>query len=172
MPRWGLYAIAVALACTLAVSARAADAEDAPPAAAAPSGNWFTRWMTPSKPAALKKTAEKPMKEEDFAQQQQTARASAAAERAREENALLRRQAVCLKLRTMADQTHNEELHRQADELDDRAWSVYQRRIAHLPAGGGGEVLRARPTDGRGGAQANGAGTSTTAHAASQGDMP
>ena len=170
MPRWGLYAIAVALACMLTVSTRAADSDDPPPAA--PTGNWFSRWLTPSKPAAPKKTVEKPLKEEDFAQRERASRAAAAAERAREENALLRRQAVCLKLRTIAAQTNNEELRRQADELDDRAWSVYQRRIAHLPAGGGSEIRREAPTEGRRGAQSREAGTSAAAHAATREDMP
>jgi hypothetical protein len=171
MPRWGLYAIAVGLACMLVVSARAADA-DTPPTAESPTGNWFTRWTTPSKPAAPKKSAEKPLKEEDFAQQQKAARAAAAAERGREENALLRRQAVCLKLRTIAAQSNNDELRRQADELDDRAWSVYQRRVAHLPAGGGSEGSRENPAPSHRASRSDTTETSSAARVSAREDVP
>jgi hypothetical protein len=135
MPRWGLSAVALGLAAVLAIPCCGAESDDAaasPPA----SGSWFSRWFTASKPAAPKKAPEKTMKDEDLEVHKMATRAAAAAERAQEEKALLRRQAVCLKLRTIAAQTNNEELRRQADELDDRAWAVYQRRIAHLPAGG------------------------------------
>ena len=137
MPRWGLSAGALALACVLVVSSRAAEPEgDVPSPAPQAGGNWFSRWFTSSKPAAPKKTPEKALKDEDPAVHRMATRAAAAAQRAEEERVFLRRQAVCLKLRIIAAQTNNEELRRQADELDDRAWSVYQRRIAHLPAGG------------------------------------
>jgi hypothetical protein len=174
MPRRGVYAVATVLACALAVGARAAESEEnAPSPATAPSGNWLTRWFTPSKPAVPKKTGEKPAKVEDSAQHKVVSRAAAAAERAQEENALLRRQAVCNKLRTIAAQTNDEELRRKADELDDRAWSLYLRRIAHLPAGGGRDTPGDTPGDHRRPASSSGAQVSPSAHhAPAREEMP
>lgn len=63
------------------------------------------------------------------------AQAPAAAEttaaiQARAREALFRRQEVCDKLRLIALQTHDEALLRQAEQLNDRAWELYQRRTA------------------------------------------
>src|SRR5262249_22769246 len=52
--------------------------------------------------------------------------------RAREEAALLRRMEVCLKLKQIAEQTGDAELHRLADQLDERCSEVYRRRITTL----------------------------------------
>lgn len=56
-----------------------------------------------------------------------------AVQRERELAALLRRQMVCLKLMQIAADTHDEELQRKAEQLDDRAHAVYTERTAHLP---------------------------------------
>jgi hypothetical protein len=61
-------------------------------------------------------------------------RDEAAAIRAREEDALLRRMAVCDKLRQIAARTGDDELDRMAEQLLERANNVYLRRIADLPA--------------------------------------
>jgi hypothetical protein len=57
-----------------------------------------------------------------------SAAGSAQAVQAREREALFRRQAVCDKLRLIAAQTSNDALMRKADQLNDRAWALYQQR--------------------------------------------
>lgn len=74
-------------------------------------------------PAAAEKPAPKPPPEEE-----------PAAVRAREEAAYLRRMAVCLKLKEIAEEKGDAELARMADELDERARTVYFQRTADLPA--------------------------------------
>jgi hypothetical protein len=58
---------------------------------------------------------------------------AAAAEQQRQMNAVLRRMEVCDRLRMVALQTGNEELMRQADELEARAREIYRRHTAQLP---------------------------------------
>jgi hypothetical protein len=58
-----------------------------------------------------------------------------AAYRAREEAVLLRRLAVCNKLMEVAVQTRDEELLRQVEQIDQRAWAAYTQRTANLSAG-------------------------------------
>lgn len=53
-------------------------------------------------------------------------------ERQRRENALLRRMAVCDRLRMIANQTGNETLMTQANELEERANAVYRQQMAGL----------------------------------------
>src|SRR5262245_38501030 len=57
-------------------------------------------------------------------------------QRRREESALFRRQEAVLKLMEIADSTGNEDLRRQVEQLDQRAWEVYQQRTASLATGG------------------------------------
>jgi hypothetical protein len=57
----------------------------------------------------------------------------AAFEQERQMNAVLRRVEVCLRLRQVALDTGNDELQRQAEELEARAWEVYRKQTAHLP---------------------------------------
>jgi hypothetical protein len=59
----------------------------------------------------------------------------------REMNAFMRRQAVCDRLRQIADATGDGELARQANELEQRAWLIYQRRTAGLHLGGPDEAV-------------------------------
>lgn len=47
-------------------------------------------------------------------------------------NAVLRRVQVCDRLRQIAEQTGNAELQQQADELEARAWAIYQRQTESL----------------------------------------
>jgi hypothetical protein len=47
--------------------------------------------------------------------------------------AFLRRQAVCDRLRDIARQTNDADLERQAEELEQRAWDVYQKQTCQLP---------------------------------------
>ncbi len=61
--------------------------------------------------------------------------------RQREETALWRRLEVCDRLREMAMQTDDEDLLRQADDLAERAFSVYRQRTAGLSSGATAEAL-------------------------------
>ncbi len=58
----------------------------------------------------------------------------AAAEQQRRMNALIRRMEVCDRLRMIADQTGNEALMLQANELEERANAIYRQQMAGLPA--------------------------------------
>jgi hypothetical protein len=58
----------------------------------------------------------------------------AAAERAREESALLRRLEVCDKLMEIAVRTNDNDLMRKAEDLDRRARTAYSQHTAHLNA--------------------------------------
>jgi hypothetical protein len=57
-----------------------------------------------------------------------------AAQRDREEKAYLRRQAVCDRLREIAQQTKDEELERKVRQLDERIWAIYSQHT-HRPPG-------------------------------------
>jgi hypothetical protein len=62
---------------------------------------------------------------------------TAAAVRAREKAAYLRRIAVCDNLRAIAVQTNNNELYRKADQLDQRAFAIYKQHLGQAP----GEIV-------------------------------
>jgi hypothetical protein len=65
---------------------------------------------------------------------------SAATRLAREKADYLRRSAVCLKLHDIANQTNDEELHRKADQLDQRAFAIY---VNHSAQGSSASGLQA-----------------------------
>src|SRR5205823_6667459 len=58
---------------------------------------------------------------------------AAVAERSRQEAALLRRLQVCDKLKDIAVRNQDQELLRQAEELEERAQATYAQRTAHVP---------------------------------------
>jgi hypothetical protein len=60
--------------------------------------------------------------------------------RAREQNVLLRRLAVCDQIRLVAARQDDDALMQQADRLDEQARSAYTRRMARLPARQGGST--------------------------------
>lgn len=62
-----------------------------------------------------------------------TSTETVAAEQQRHMNALMRRMEVCDRLRMIANQTGNETLMSQADELEERANAIYRRQTAGLP---------------------------------------
>jgi hypothetical protein len=82
---------------------------------------------------APKAKADKTSPAEDKSRPMSTA-ARIAAEQQRQINAVLRRMEVCDRLRMIAFQISNEELLRQADELEARAREIYSRQTAHLSA--------------------------------------
>jgi hypothetical protein len=64
----------------------------------------------------------------------QQANETAAAMRAQEEMNLLRRLAVCDRIKQVALETGNSQLESQAIRLEERATEVYKQRMARLPA--------------------------------------
>jgi hypothetical protein len=90
--------------------------------------SWLTWWWPFGRKAEPPKT---PPRTEARAP---SAVESAMALRKREETAWLRRQAVCLRLLEIADRTHDAELRRQAEELEELARDTYLMRTGHLPA--------------------------------------
>jgi len=137
---WGLQAgfLLVALSASAALAGDPVD-EPAPQPQGADHGsfaNTLSRWFgTAPKPT--------PAKPKPVAQKKTVAKAEApapkpppvdesAVQRERELAALLRRQQACLKLMQIAGDSHDEELQRKAEQLDERARAVYAQRTAHL----------------------------------------
>jgi hypothetical protein len=56
----------------------------------------------------------------------------AAALRAREEAKYLRRSEVCARLKEIAEQSNNADLRRHAEQMEERAWAVYNDRTRHM----------------------------------------
>jgi hypothetical protein len=137
--------VAAVLWVGLAVSAAGAgdggDLHSLPPPKEGSS--WLPLWMggrrdrpEPMKPQAPEK-ADKPDKDKADKAAAPAPRPQPndpAAVQARELNAYWRRMEVCDRLMEYAVDTNNEELQRQADELQQRTFAVYQRRTLH--AGG------------------------------------
>jgi hypothetical protein len=136
MRRGAVCALTFALFLGLAAVASAVD-DDAKPADPG-TGTWFTRWFGSGKKAPENKPADKVAKDEKQAPSKAELLRAAAAQRGREEAALVRRQEVCLKLRTIAVQTRDEGLRRQADQLEEQAWNTYLKRTAQLAGGSAG----------------------------------
>ncbi|MBY0523478.1 MAG: hypothetical protein K2R98_08760 [Gemmataceae bacterium] len=104
---------------------------------------WLQRKYPPSPPPkpAAKKPTQKPAKDKPDASATATPKPTSAVdqasvEREREEKAFLRRLAVCDSLSKVAQETRDDELERKAQQLHERAWALYQQRIAHLPCSG------------------------------------
>lgn len=102
------------------------------------SNSWWSRWFgwgsrsTPTARASALNTLDAkpstdPTRPKPFV--------DAASIRAMEEANLLRRMAVCDKLRELAIATGDSALERQADELDRQAEQLYKQRVSHLPNG-------------------------------------
>jgi hypothetical protein len=126
-------ALGTALGCLFIASAARADDDDdakAPPPPPKP----FIRWSPYAKHALgiddLKPTPPKPDPKAEAKKPAAQAKKvpaiqSAATQRSKEENALLRRLAVCDKLMEIASQTNDRELMRRAEQLSSRAWAIY-----------------------------------------------
>ena len=74
--------------------------------------------------------------------------------RARERAALLRRQAVCDRLKEIGLRNHDEALISEADDLAQQAWTVYRNRTAQLPEPGPVRPAGSRFQEGTDGAAA------------------
>jgi hypothetical protein len=140
---WGggavLLLLALGVAAAPAASPRDDDDEDAKPTGPAP---WPRDGWNPALARLFgqsdKKPAPKPDKdkEKDKKADEPAPRPaeSAARLRALEEAKLRRRQDVCLRLREIAREAHDDALERKALELDGLAWEIYLEHTRRLPA--------------------------------------
>ena len=93
-----------------------------------------TRKSAPNKSDTMKLESKKPA-----APKEPTAQEKERAEVKREQADYLRRLAACDQLREIAIKNNDENLNRQADELQAQAWTIYTKHIAAMgktPAGG------------------------------------
>jgi len=133
----GVWGIGTALLLGLGAAAPAGEkpaaGDDSQPAARQDGGHFLNWFSGPPKPAANKNADRK---KPDVAVKASPAPVvdTAAAVRAREEAAYLRRLAVCDKLQEVAQDTNDGELSRLAEQLAEQAWQVYLQRTAQLPA--------------------------------------
>ena len=139
MRKWGTWKASIVVLIGLGVSSPglAADSGDAapPPAKKSSSGTWFPFWPSSTDKADKKAPAkaEKEVQPDLASSPSPPRRDEAAEERAREQATLLRRLAVCDQLRLIATQKKDDRLMQQAEQLDERSWQIYLRRIEHLP---------------------------------------
>src|SRR5689334_17396557 len=142
---WGggaVLLLALGVAAAPAAPFRDDDDEDVRPAgpAAWPRDGWNPA-LTRLFGLGDKKPAPKPDKDKDSPKKadepapRPSARAEIAARsRALEEAKLRRRQDVCLRLREIAREAHDDALERKALELDGLAWEIYLQHTRGLPA--------------------------------------
>ena len=135
MKRLSIGGIAAALLLVFGWSI--AQAEDKPGSAdAGGGGGLFSGWFGWAKKPAPKKPAANPApqaaEKSSLSPRPTTLVDEAAAEQEKEVQALLRRQMVCLKLMRIALDTHNDELMRKAEQLDELARALYTQRTAHV----------------------------------------
>jgi len=144
---WGGWAVLLLALGTAAASAAPPTDDDdkgsakpvGPDPAARPRDGWnpfITKLFGgDSKKPTPKSDADKDgdKKRDEPAPRSSTLREIAAHYRALEEAKLHRRQAVCARLREIAQETHDEELDRKAQALDNLAFEVFEERISHLP---------------------------------------
>lgn len=138
MRRVGAGITAAVLLAALAASALAQDTDGdlhSAPAQAQASKSWWTGWFGPSaktdKPESKKTEAAAPP-----APASPSPVELAAAARQHERAAFNRRMEVCDRLTEIAVQNNDTAMQSQIDQLRDRAWEVYQKRTADLPASG------------------------------------
>jgi hypothetical protein len=122
--------VAAALIAGLGVAAAMADDADGDAKTTPAKSGLWSSWLG-EKPKPKAKTTKKPPAEERPLPRPAE---PAGTEQQREMNAVLRRMEVCDRLRTIALQTGNDELMRQAEELEARAQEIYRRHTANPPA--------------------------------------
>jgi hypothetical protein len=135
---WGVTA---ALALVLGAGLAAAQQPGDDPGDAGKKPGFFDR-LFGKKADPPREAAPAPPKETPHAEESRPAAAaeSAVEARAREKADLERRWAVCDKIQAIAQQTNDAALERRAEELNQRAWALYQQRTGAPPglAGGAG----------------------------------
>jgi hypothetical protein len=117
----GVLAAALLGAVVSAACAQDADGGKAPPEDRAP---WKRNKGSKPKPGAEKKPEKKETPPAPAAPS--PAQRTAQEQRERQRNALLRRLQVCTRLRQVAHEAGDAELERHADELEARAWALFQ----------------------------------------------
>jgi hypothetical protein len=136
------FEIALLVGVGMAAPAWAQEPEDREPLPPRQTGWRVAPWLQekmppdPPPPPPKKKPAPKPDKpaaEAPAPARPMAAVDRAALERAREEKDFLRRLRVCDTLVKIAQENRDEQLERRAEQLNQRAWAIYQQRIAHLP---------------------------------------
>ncbi len=130
MRRLGSWGMAAALIVGLGAAAAVAEEPDGDAKAVSAKSGWWSNWLG-EKPKPKAKIEKKPASE-DTPAPPHTADMGVV-EQKRQMNAVLRRMEVCDRLRMVALQNGNEELMRQADELEARAREVYRQQTAQLP---------------------------------------
>jgi hypothetical protein len=122
------WALAAGLAVGIVTTSVQADDDPPPPPKAPPTGGWvgpFKDWNKPAPKPEAKKTDTPVPHKPTIAEQVQAARY-------REQADLLRRMAVCDKLREIAVRTGDTELSRRVDQLEERANNVYSEHAVKL----------------------------------------
>lgn len=126
----GKTAMATALVLGLAVSVAAAEErDDGPKPASSGSGGWGGWFGGKDKPEAKKEAVDKPAPGPSAAER-------AEAVRQLELKNYLRRIDVCDRLAQVAEDTNDQKLLSQVEEMKERVWAVYQQRTANLAPGG------------------------------------
>jgi hypothetical protein len=137
--------LSIALAATAAVADDNAGGSSPKYFSPAPTWQWrpFGGWTAPKDDMEVRKPAEKKPapKAEPAAAKKSNPPAKHApikedgvAERSRQETALLRRLQACDKLKEIALRTHDPDLLRRAEQLEERAQACYAQRTARVPA--------------------------------------
>ncbi len=146
IPWAGSAHIAVMIAFGLAQSVEAADnakTESARSTKKEPGASWWNPWG-----AGEKKAEKKPLPKADRDDAKKAVRADKEAspevksltklegnsERTRHQQTLFRRLDVCDQLKLIATQKRDDQLMRQAEDMDGRAWDIYMQRVANLDA--------------------------------------
>jgi hypothetical protein len=122
--KWGTAAALLLAVAVSVAAARDGDGAAKPPASGS---GWMSGWWGPKDKGGLAKEAPDPPGP--------SAVNLADAARQREINAYLRRILVCDKLAQAADNTNDEKLMHEVEELKERVWAIYQQRTAHLSDG-------------------------------------
>jgi hypothetical protein len=126
----GKTAMATALVLGLAVSVAAAEEKDDwPKPASSGSGGWGGWFGGKDKPEAKKEAADRPAPGPSPAERAEVVRQL-------ELKNYLRRIDVCDKLAQVAEDTNDQRLLSQVEEMKERVWAVYQQRTANLVSAG------------------------------------
>lgn len=142
MRRFGLWTIALVLVLVLSSAANAAT----PPAGTVQKKKTWFSWLWPFKKAgtAAQSVPAKLDKSSQNVEAETRPGETPAARQAREKADLVRRFAVCNKLEEIAIINNDDELRRRAEQLNDRAWTMYLNRTGQsgvigrgLPVGDG-----------------------------------
>jgi hypothetical protein len=132
MRTWGVATVLLLACCTAAGAQDNSGSKDADKGG----GSWWTRLFSFGSKSEPAKAAEADKKKPDAPT---AAVESATARQARALRDLNRRNEVCLKLRTIAVRTNDQELLRRVEELEQRVFDIYLAQTAGTMPPDGGE---------------------------------